>query len=936
MPLLSSRRPRAFTRRRVLATSLAVALAAAVLGGAVAPAGDAVAAVPAASNTTSVVTIKTGGDRTGGATVAPLAGVVLHLREGGNNGPTAERADDVAGDGAGWARCVSDAQGDCSFTVPRTHTSFNGGNRNARFWVVQQSAPTGWVASAALRTGSGDGSGSQATPYVFRTPALVSNTVYRSTDTTFMVPARDGNGRDANNDRDASGGVWQQRRVNPSLPLTCGLDVALVLDLSNSVSNNGALEPLKDQADALANALVGTPSRMALFSFGSLSPALTSQPNDPTLRSVATQSAADAFTSTYADWVTPTLAGDQIRGGTNWDRGLYAPAQATGALNDYDVAVVLTDGNPTLYGPDAISGGSTVNGSGNYTRFREVENGIFSANALKAQGTRVLAVGVGPGITDAQTGLNLAAISGSEAYNAAQDNALTADYYQLADVNQAGRVLADLVQAQCASSLSVTKMIVPEGGDTSDAEPAGAGWDITATSTTTGAVPAPATRTTTDDGTGSVSYPLNVTSGTATLEVREAQQPGYAYLGSECIVRTASGSTTRVTTEREDDPAAPGFSVSAAQGERISCTIYNTPAPASLTLVKTVEGGDADPASWTLTATGPAGAEPGPTGPTGTSAEVTPGATYVLSESGGDPRYVQVDERTRPLQYPASTGSWSCTDVITGENLGGAEGAISVPSGASVECEAVNQTASLTLLKHVADPLPGGDTADDWTLSADPATGVTGLDRAEVAGAEEASDENTVLVRPGHDYTIDEEGPTGYRATLQRLVGEEWVDVDDQTVSVAALDTDTYRLVNARIPGSIAWSKVADGAAQAPLAGSTWQIVGPDHPADDPLIVEDADETGSFLVEGLDWGTYTVTEIAAAPGYALADPAPSFTATLTGDDRDYVHADAIANPQREITLPVAGGSGTWPYLAGGALVLLIAAVAALRAWRRRA
>ena len=50
----------------------------------------------------------------------------------------------------------------------------------------------------------------------------------------------------------------------------------------------------------------------------------------------------------------------------------------------FDIAVVITDGNPTVYG--------NAEGPGNYTRFREVENGIFSANAVKAEDTRMLAV----------------------------------------------------------------------------------------------------------------------------------------------------------------------------------------------------------------------------------------------------------------------------------------------------------------------------------------------------------------------------------------------------------------------------------------------------------------------------------------------------------------------------------------------------------------
>ena len=48
---------------------------------------------------------------------------------------------------------------------------------------------------------------------------------------------------------------------------------------------------------------------------------------------------------------------------------------------------MITDGNPTFYG--------NQEGPGSNTRLREVENGIFSANAVKAESTRIVAVGVG-------------------------------------------------------------------------------------------------------------------------------------------------------------------------------------------------------------------------------------------------------------------------------------------------------------------------------------------------------------------------------------------------------------------------------------------------------------------------------------------------------------------------------------------------------------
>ena len=71
-------------------------------------------------------------------------------------------------------------------------------------------------------------------------------------------------------DRTASGGVWQESRANPSPPSSCGLDVALLLDLSGSVGS--AVTNLKAAADTFVNALVGTPSRASLFSFCTVSP----------------------------------------------------------------------------------------------------------------------------------------------------------------------------------------------------------------------------------------------------------------------------------------------------------------------------------------------------------------------------------------------------------------------------------------------------------------------------------------------------------------------------------------------------------------------------------------------------------------------------------------------------------------------------------------
>ncbi|KAB1663986.1 DUF11 domain-containing protein [Pseudoclavibacter sp. CFCC 13611] len=872
--------------------------------------------VPTPGQGEAVITVKVGSDRSGVQTVSVLAGVVLHLRTGGDNGPSNSRADGVAGDGAGWARCVSDAQGDCSFVVPNTG---NGGqNRNARFWVVQHAAPDGYFANQTLRTGNGDGSNSAQQQYTFRTgEVLHSGQTYSSTD-QFMIATNNGTAT-------ASGGVWQQSRVNPSFPAKCGLDVGLVLDISGSVGQS--MPQLKGASDTLVNSLVGTPSRMGLFSFATVSPGGGATQNYPSLAPVATQAQADSVKSRYADWTS--------EGGTNWDRALAVTAQSPA---HYDVVIVLTDGNPTYYNDPAV-------GPGNFTRIREVENGIFSANAVKAKGTRVIALGVGSGVTTPETALNLAAISGQTKFDGS--NATAADFFQTGDYTAAGNALRELALANCKGSVSVVKQIVPStntGDDVSGATTAGAGWTFDATTTSPGITGLPKSETTTTDGTGAVNFPLTFTGGTTAgpVTVTENQQPSYSLVtpgGKNAVCRN-------LTTDRPVDVTNAGelgFTIDTAATAAISCTMFNRealphadvklnkrwkvngvefangaqpaelsaaatltgpgdggataqawgqarggykvgdgvtftesvtlpsgglctstpevvfngtalPNPADgalswqasltqqsneatitnvvtcesqLTLTKTVQGGSAAATDWTLGAYLPDGTTPvisGATGSPGVTAQtVTAGQNFVLRETGGDPRYRQYDVRTEPVQYPQASGSWQCREIdadgntVPGFNLG-LSGVVAVPLGKRITCDAVNQTASLTLLKAVVNDNGGTAVSGDWDLTATPASGVDGLQASTVAGADTASAANTFNVRPEHTYTVSESaGPAGYAKTkLQRLEGGDWIDVEGWDVRVAALSDATYRIVNDDQPRPWAVKKSSD-----PATGST-------------------------------------------------------------------------------------------------------------------
>ncbi len=98
----------------------------------------------------------------------------------------------------------------------------------------------------------------------------------------------------------------------PTLPAACGLDVALILDLSGSVG--AQLPNLKSAANTFVDSLVGTPSRMAIFSFSERLARSRRHPElprpdlglDPSRRSRGSRA---------------RYAPGPSAGGTNWDRG---------------------------------------------------------------------------------------------------------------------------------------------------------------------------------------------------------------------------------------------------------------------------------------------------------------------------------------------------------------------------------------------------------------------------------------------------------------------------------------------------------------------------------------------------------------------------------------------------------------------------------------
>ena len=134
--------------------------------------------------------------------------------------------------------CVSTAAGACTLQV----------SANRTYTVTQAGTPAGWFDNPSLATGSGR--------------AVVSR-VYNSLrvavgNANLTIPAPAPN---SDTSPTARSGTWALSKDNHQLPAVCGLRIALLIDLSGSVSPN--LATYKAAARAFVESLAGTrpPSR---------------------------------------------------------------------------------------------------------------------------------------------------------------------------------------------------------------------------------------------------------------------------------------------------------------------------------------------------------------------------------------------------------------------------------------------------------------------------------------------------------------------------------------------------------------------------------------------------------------------------------------------------------------------------------------------------
>jgi len=326
-------------------------------------------------------------------------------------------------------------------------------------------------------------------------------------------------------------------------------------------------------------------------------------------------------------------------------------------------------------------------------------------------------------------------------------------------------------------------------------------------------------------------------------------------------------------------------------------------------------------ADWTLTATGNFGGEsgdterivPGNTAVTNANTFVVPvGESFQFKEKaapevmkgyeflnsgltavGGS--QVELVNRDKP-----ASAKWTKTDSETGELIGESEWTLKGPTA------------------------PGGLVITDC-IAADRSL-CTGPDKDPGAGSFLLEE-----LKWGEHTLTEVAPPPGYVLSnfSEQIVRLSSTDTGSEPFEIGAIPND-------RLPGSISWRKTESGTTN-PLAGSVWKLTNAsrvtitditDCVAPGSCSGPDKDPApGSFRVERLPWGTWTLTETGAPLGYLLTTREE--TLQIGSQAVHQTVKEPFENTRAPVpVLPLTGGtpSDIYYYSGGGLLVVAVALV----------
>lgn len=479
--------------------------------------------------------VRAGGDRTGtgdtSQTVSPLAGVdyrFFHTTDGALTGGTP--VDEL---------CTTDETGTCGVIVdlPEEGPHY--------YYAVAEGTPVGWTAP----TFWGD-PGDDTYLYRFSTDEIEEDDTVAERTITLPLEFND----------TVTEPTWANTRDNNPLPPQCGLDMALIADLSNSITyqNPGVFDLVKEQGANFINALVGTPSRVALHTFASTAPAAGEANGPLPLTSVATAAEAQPLLDQIEGFTqTPT----EELGWTNWDRAFHQIVESP-ERDEYDVVVFVTDGQPTYHRDQP----TTNFGPPSVATIQEVNEAIHSANAVKAlpNSPAVLAVGLGPLAALPGAPVRLSTVTGPDEGT---------DFFR-SDFDELAATLRAIALENCEGTLTVVKEVeTPDG----EVVPGGPGWVFS--TQTTRVTPVSATT----DETSAVNFDVDFTEDdydgeefSRDVTVTETQQDGFSLVqvdgdNAVCLDTSTEPATPLAVTNAGD----LGFTVEVTTESIVSCTVRN-------------------------------------------------------------------------------------------------------------------------------------------------------------------------------------------------------------------------------------------------------------------------------------------------------------------------------------------------------------------------
>lgn len=718
--------------------------------------------VPFAANAApgdSIINVKVGGERTGGGTadVAGLPGVLLQLYYDGDD----REGTPVAGTAG---QCTTDANGLCSFVVPNTQNG--GSNNDDRFWVKEVSANNGNQAILNLTTGNG--STFISTPYVWRTPELSTDTVNLPAQADMPEDYNPASGSDISTDnRWVTTGLYPGALKNPKYQATCvaAPKIGILFDLSYSMEGTG-ITGARAAGKAMVDALLGTGAQLGLYNFGTDAP-------KSGMSNYAPQAVTAGNIATFKSRIDGYSSGGTANY-TNWDRGFWQ-------LRDegLNVLIVLTDGNPTVYGTSP----STPSGTA-WTSFSHVEQAIFSANALKKKNFQILTFGVGDGVSGPTD--NLAAVSGPIKWDGVS-SILAADYAQTSDWDTVKTQLANVAKnLTCQVPITINKTVKLLNGTTAP----GNGWEFTTTKAGgDGTISTPAAKNTVS-GSAAWNYTFSAVGQQGSIKMVETAQSGYELESFTC---TNNGAPITLT--------AGGGGYTTANfglGSNIVCAVVNKQVQTSVKVNKVwVVNGQSynDPSQ--LPASLQAQLKLQNTG----NSSMSDQAWGVTRDGYAINSTVKITEEQKGT-WP-SLCTWDSAVIngtgATNVNVKGATfTSPALPAGVTTYTitNTVTCKSELKLVKVVQNPNGGSATSADWNLT------YTGGPQGGVASG------TTVTLNPGA-YTIGETtGPAGYSLSGKSCT----TGLSGDVVTLPIATTVTCTFTNTDSPTNLTLQKIVVGA----------------------------------------------------------------------------------------------------------------------------